>query len=95
MFSPLGTSGRYFPIGSSRASLPSCTSCRITVDVIVLVLLPIRKWSVIDIGTSLPSSPVPNVADQSPCSCDRMSTTTPGMALAFITSGIASSSVAA
>ena len=92
MFSPFGTSGRYFEIGSSRASLPSSTSCRMTVDVIVLVLLPMRKWSSIDIGTSLPSSAVPNVADHSPWSFDLMRITTPGMALAAMTFGISSCS---
>ena len=66
IWSPLGTPGMYFPMGSSRASLPSWTSCRMTVEVIVLVLLPIRKWSSTDIGASSPSVPVPKVPVQSP-----------------------------
>ncbi len=58
-----------------------------TVEVMVLVLLPIRKKSLSDIGTCLPISAVPKVPDQSPRVGDLISTTTPGMALAFITSG--------
>ena len=44
MLSPLGTSGTYFDTGSSSRSLPSWASCRITADVIVLVIDAIRKW---------------------------------------------------
>jgi hypothetical protein len=75
----------YLPIGSSRASLPSWTSCRMTVDVMVLVLLPIRKWSSTDIGSSAPSVPVPKVPVQSPWSGEATNTTAPGMTLFFIT----------
>ena len=52
MFSPLGTSGRYFDTGSSSFSRPSWTSCRMTVAVIVLVLLPIRTRSSTVTGSS-------------------------------------------
>src|SRR5205823_5749833 len=68
--------------------LPSCTNCRITVDVIVLVLLPMRKLSSIDIGTFLPISLVPKVADQSPWSRDRIRMIAPGITLSFMTWGI-------
>ena len=44
MLSPLGTPGTYFDTGSSRLSLPSWASCRITAAVIVLVFEAIRKW---------------------------------------------------
>lgn len=43
ILSPPGTSGRNFEIGSSSDSFPSCTSCRMMVEVIVFVLLPMRK----------------------------------------------------
>src|SRR6478672_4589527 len=82
--SPPGTPGMYLEIGSSSASLPSCTSCRMTVDVMVLVLLPIRKWSPACIGSSVPQVRVPNVPVHSPWSLDEMSTTAPGITFSFI-----------
>jgi hypothetical protein len=42
MLASLGTSGWYFPTGSSSRSLPSSTSCKMTVPVNVLVILPMR-----------------------------------------------------
>ena len=43
IWSPFGKPATYFDSGSSSESLPSCTSCRITVAVIVLVLLAMRQ----------------------------------------------------
>src|SRR6185369_6528645 len=65
MFRPFGTSGRNLEIGSSSLSCPSCTNCMMTVDVIVLVLLPIRTESAMESGAVFPTSPVPR-EDQSP-----------------------------
>ena len=42
MFSPLGTFGTYFEIGSLNWSLPSWASSTITAEVIVLVIEAIR-----------------------------------------------------
>jgi hypothetical protein len=64
ILSPPGTPGRYSEIGSSRASLPSCTSCRITVDVMVLVMLPTPKWSSIVSGSFASIVAVPKMPDQ-------------------------------
>ena len=66
-----------------------------TVDVMVLVLLPMRTESAMDSGTVLPISPVPSVARQSPLSRDLMSTIAPGITLAFITLSISVWSAAA
>ena len=44
IWSPFGTPATYFDTGSLSRSLPSCASCRITADVIVLVIEAIRKW---------------------------------------------------
>ena len=57
--SPPGTSGMYFVTGSSSSILPSWTSCRITADVIVLVIEAIRKWVPASGRSSVPSSVVP------------------------------------
>ena len=38
-----GYSGSHGPIGASSESTPSCTSCRMTVEVIDFVMLPIWK----------------------------------------------------
>ena len=59
MLSPSGTSGTYFDTGSSSSSLPSWASCRITADVIVLVIEAIRKWVSASGRLSAPSSVVP------------------------------------
>jgi hypothetical protein len=88
IFLPFGTPGTNFAIGSFSFSFPASTSCRITVEVIVLVLLPMRKRSLRDIGTCLPITAVPKVADQLPWSGDLISTTVPGTALYFIAVGI-------
>ena len=52
--------GRSCRSGRSRSSLPSSTSWRMTVAVIVLVRLPTRVWSV---GVGVPSRPSPVVPD--------------------------------
>ncbi len=65
--------------------MPSWTNCKMTVDVIVLVLLPTRKESSTEIGLSLPIVPVPNVSVQSPSLGDLIITTAPGITLLFIT----------
>src|ERR687894_2744351 len=77
MFSPLGTSGRYIDTGSSRAILPSSTSCRTTVAVQVLVLLPTRTWSASVTGSVQCQVRVPIVVAQSPSSGDRTRTAAP------------------
>jgi hypothetical protein len=78
---PFGTSGRYVETGSSRVSLPSWTSWRMTVPVHVLVLLPIRTWSASVTGSAPPSARVPKVAVQSPSSGECTSTTAPGVSV--------------
>ena len=88
IWSPLGTPSTYLDTGSSRESLPSCASCRITVTVMVLVLLPIRKWSSTDNGASSPIVPVPNACAHVPWSGDSMCTTAPGMTWSFIACSI-------
>ena len=52
-----------------------------TVTVMVLVLLPIRKWSSTVMETFWPRVAVPNVAVQFPCLADLTTTTAPGMTL--------------
>ena len=75
--SPLGMPGTYLPIGSSRESLPSSNSCRITVAVMVLVRLPTRVRS-LGVGTvSMPWPAVPDVPIHVPCG-DHTPATTPG-----------------
>src|SRR4051794_283503 len=64
-----------------------------TVDVIVLVLLPTRTWSATDIGTARPIAAVPNVAVHS-SGPDPISSTTPGMAWSAINRGTCSCSAA-
>ena len=77
MLSPLGTPGTYFETGSSRLSLPSCASCRITAAVIVLVFEAIRKWVSALGGIVVPNSVVPWVTVKSPWGVRRR-TTAPG-----------------
>src|SRR4051812_19852275 len=83
MCSPLGTSGRYLDTGSSRLILPSSTSCRITVPVHVLVLLPTRTWSASPTGSVPCHVRVPIVVVQLPCSGDRTRTTAPVTAMSL------------
>ena len=83
MLSPFGTSGRYLLTGSSRLILPSSTSCRMTVPVIGLVLLPILMWSEMVTGSVPCQVRVPIVVDQSP-SGDRMSTPAPVIERSFM-----------
>lgn len=66
MLAPLGTTGSYFDTGSSRASFPSSTSCRMTVAVIVLVTLPMRMWFSAAVGVLVARSPMPMVCNQVP-----------------------------
>ena len=66
MLSPFGTSERYFETGSSSLSLPSCTSCRMTVPVHVLVTEPMRMWSSSETDVDPPALVTPYVRLTSP-----------------------------
>ena len=93
MFSPFGTSGRYFDTGSVTAIFPSCASCRMAVAVHVLVLEPIRMWSPSATASPPPRSVVPYVAVIVPDGV-RSSATAPGNRNSFAPSSSAASSPA-
>ena len=63
---PFGIPGTYGSRVSSSASLPSSTSCRITVAVKVLLTLAMRKWSSVAIGAAVRRSAIPCAETQEP-----------------------------
>ena len=66
-----------------------------TVEVMVLVMLPARMWSFRVNGSSRPIVPVPKVPVQSPWVGEEIRRTAPGITLAAIAAGIFSCTAAA
>src|SRR5215207_4557226 len=75
-------SGRCAASGSSRPTLPSCTSCRTTVAVMVLVMLPIRKRCPAVIDSPVPTSATPSAISKRPRLGNSTTTTRPGTCIA-------------
>ena len=84
MWYPLGNPGSNLLSGSSRLTLPSAASCRGSVEVKDLVMLPMRKRTLVEMGAPVASSPTPLVMMTSCLPGLLTAKTTPGQSIFFM-----------